>query len=157
MGKQHHSLCSSSVHHVDLDLQKYRLFSPKWGLNLLLRPFRLLIWGATLSLNSEQTGNTLALKKKIKGLSAWHHSHSAQNKSESQEAPRSSSVTSIKSPPPHISHNLQPWSRATVRTLAETAHTNLKTHTVTEILLTQEAWVRLEQLLQWVADWNKAH
>lgn len=89
--------------------------------------------------------------------SAWHHSHSACNKSELQRAPCSSSVTSTKLPPPQISCNLQAWGLAAENTLAETVHTNLKTHPVTEILLTQEAWARPEQLLHRARDWKIAY
>lgn len=67
--------------------------------------------------------------------SAWHHSHSACSKSETQRAPCS---LSHKHPPPQFSWTLPPSDLAAAKALAEIVHTNLKTHTVSEILLTQE-------------------
>lgn len=89
--------------------------------------------------------------------SAWPHSHSAWNKSEPQRAPCPCSATSTKLPPPQIGGSLQPWGLARAKTLAETTHTNLKTHSVTDTLLTREVGARLEQLSQWAGDWRKAY
>lgn len=63
------------------------------------------------------------------------HTHSAANQSP-REHLVPLSVTSTKLPPPQVSCNFQPWDLAAVKALADTVHTNLKTHTVSEILLT---------------------
>lgn len=71
--------------------------------------------------------------------SSWHHSHSACSKSETQRAPCSLIVTSTL---PHKS--AVPSDLAATKALAEIIHTNLKTRTVSEILLTQEPWGKIQ-------------